>query len=477
MKRPPGITPPPPEPVAPDDPPARGAKPPRARRAAPTRPAPPGPASDAETAPIDVIPRVVTRDLPANRATAESGQTQVDGGVRPRTGTRSGRAWWRDPRPDAPSDRVGETVSSTRAGSQTAAGDAGAGAAADADADSTVPIGPIRRPGASAGATPRSPQRSPQRSTGRNAAGDPREPAGARGATPSAPSVPSVPRSTTAGAEKARRAAASVGIAEAPPPGRAGAGARRELRQAVRTRRRYEKAESRRFTQRSRRRRLALAIVGASVAALVVVVLLVAYSPVLAVRSIVVEGASRLDAAAVSTALADEQGKPLALIDYDSIERELEQFPLIATYSVEARPPDTLAIRLVERRPVAQVQTAAGYELIDAAGVTVQQSGERIAGFPLLDLSGTAIGSAGFEAAAAVLTSLPDALLGQVDAISGTTPDSVTLSFTGAGQRVVWGSAEDSALKARILQQLIATQDPAAAVEYDVSSPQSPVVR
>jgi cell division protein FtsQ len=245
----------------------------------------------------------------------------------------------------------------------------------------------------------------------------------------------------------------------------------------VRDRRRYERAESRRFTQRTRRRRMAWLISGASVAALVVVVLLAAYSPLLAVRTVAVEGVSRLDPATVTTALDDQLGRPLALVDYGAIERDLAQFPYIESYSVEARPPDTLAVRIVERRPVAQLQTDAGFDLIDAAGVTVQESPERIAGFPVLDLTGTEIGSPGFRAAAAVLMSLPDALIAQVDRISGTTPDSVTMVFTGAGQRVVWGDADDSELKARILERLIATQDPSLPVEYDVSSPQSPVIR
>jgi len=260
-------------------------------------------------------------------------------------------------------------------------------------------------------------------------------------------------------------------------PDYASGDARRELRRASRRRRRYERSEARRFTQRSRRRRLTWIVVGASLAGLVLVVLLAAYSPLLAVRTLAIEGTSRLDAAAVTAALQPQVGKPLALVDYGAIETELAGFPLIASYSVEARPPDTLAVRIVERRPVAQVQSATGFDLIDAAGVTVQQSAERIPGFPLIDLGGTQIGSRGFDAAAAVLAALPDAILSQVDRVSGSTPDSVTMVFGGVGQRVVWGSAEDSELKARILERLIATQDPNRAVEYDVSSPQSPVVR
>ncbi len=222
---------------------------------------------------------------------------------------------------------------------------------------------------------------------------------------------------------------------------------------------------------------MAWLVAAASVVGLVVVVLLAAYSPLLAVRTVAVEGVSRLDPATVTAALDDQLGRPLALVDYGAVERDLAQFPYIESYSVEARPPDTLAVRIVERRPVAQIQSDTGFTLIDPAGVAVQQSAERIPGFPVLDLTGTEIGSPGFRAAAAVLMSLPDALIAQVDRISGTTPDSVTMVFTGAGQRVVWGDADDSDLKARILERLIATQDPSLPVEYDVSSPQSPVIR
>lgn len=271
-------------------------------------------------------------------------------------------------------------------------------------------------------------------------------------------------------------------MAKAPKPPRPSrpkgdADARRRLRAASRERRRYERAEAKRFTQRSRRRRLVWTVVGGALAGLVLVVLLTAYSPLLAVREIVVEGTARLDPATVSSALDDQLGTPLALVDYGAIERELSAFPYIGSYSVEARPPNTLAIAVVERRPVAQIQTPTSFDLVDAAGVTVQQSPERIPGFPLMDLTGTEIGSAGFRAAAAVLDALPDDVLGVVDRISGTTPDSVTFVFTGAGQSVVWGDDEDSALKTVILQRLIATQDPALPVQYDVSSPQSPVVR
>ncbi|MFB2598419.1 FtsQ-type POTRA domain-containing protein [Herbiconiux sp. P17] len=438
MKRPPGITPPPPPP--PVDPPApagrsaRG-KPtkqqaPAAGASASSAPDAPGKAKrtrapidvrDADTAPIDPLPASArtSRSTPSrSEPLASPRAAQTPPPARPPRRTTDAAPWWTTPAPTADGSTPPTATSS--------------------DANATVPLTKKSR------TMPKAAGRS------RTTQGD-----GEAAVATSPEHVP--PRRSSGGAAKGTGAA--------------------ELRQAVRDRRRFEKAESRRFTQRSRRRRLAWLISGASVAALVVVVLLAAYSPLLAVRTVAVEGLSRLDPTTVTTALDDQLGRPLALVDYGAIERDLAQFPYIESYSVEARPPDTLAVRIVERRPLAQVQNDAGFNLIDAAGVTVQQSPERIPGFPVLDLTGTEIGSPGFRAASAVLMSLPDALIAQVDRIAGTTPDSVTMVFTGAGQRVVWGDADDSELKARILQRLIATQDPSLPVEYDVSSPQSPVIR
>ncbi|RFA21352.1 hypothetical protein B7R25_06845 [Subtercola boreus] len=247
---------------------------------------------------------------------------------------------------------------------------------------------------------------------------------------------------------------------------------------AARRRQRFERLESRRFTEQSRRRRLTWIVSLGAVALLVVVVLVTAYSPVFAVRAISVEGTSRIDSAQVQSALSDQVGRPLALVDYGRMESELSGFPLIQSYSTESSLPNTLVVRIVERQPVGAVAAAsgAGFDLVDPAGVVVSHSDARPDGFPVIDLSGTAIGSPGFLGATAVLRALPAALLANVDTISAATPDSVTFTVAGGGQKVMWGSSANSALKALVLDKLIATQNADATLTYDVSSPESPVV-
>ena len=76
-----------------------------------------------------------------------------------------------------------------------------------------------------------------------------------------------------------------------------------------------------------------------------------------------------------------------------------------------------------------------------------------------------------------MLLALPPELLARVDTISATTNDDVTFTLAGGVQAVTWGSADRSAFKARVLATLVTTQPATAAVEFDISAPDAPVVR
>lgn len=252
--------------------------------------------------------------------------------------------------------------------------------------------------------------------------------------------------------------------------------ARRELKKAQRARRRYERKEAKRFTERARRHRRMVLGWLAAFGAMVLGVVIVAYSPALSVRTIDVSGTSSVDAQAVADALKSQTGRPLALVDYGAIDQAMEAFPLVASYWVEAIPPETLRVRIVERQPAISVQTPQGFALLDAAGVTITENAERAPGFALFDVGSAPVESAQFRTAVAILQSMPPALAAQVDQIQAPTVDSVTFLMSESGRRVIWGSADESALKAQILERLLA-QTAVQGSEYDVSSPESPVVR
>ena len=250
----------------------------------------------------------------------------------------------------------------------------------------------------------------------------------------------------------------------------------RDVWAAARARRRALRAEVRRFTVRQRRRRM---LWGGTLAALLLLVLGTlgaAYSPLFAVEQVSVVGTSTLDAGAVEAALAGQIGTPLPLVDSSSVKAVLVTFPLVESYTLEARPPHELVVRIVERTPIGSIQSAAGYTLVDAAGVALSTTPEPAAGHPVIVATG-GVGSDAFDAIGTVFRSLPDDIRGQVTQMTATTANDVTLTLGGTGTEVVWGNADKSAKKAFYLSRAMTARPPDGVASYDVSSPEAIVIR
>jgi cell division protein FtsQ len=252
--------------------------------------------------------------------------------------------------------------------------------------------------------------------------------------------------------------------------------ARRELRRAARGRKRFEKGEIRRFTRRTRTRRVLIGVAISTVVVLVAILLVAVYSPILALRTITVAGNTRVTSDELHAVLDDQLGTPLALIDTGAITRELATFPAIRSYTTQTVPPDTLIVTIVERQPIGSIAAADGFRLVDPAGVVLQTTETRQPGVPLITVDPAATDSTAFDSIVEVLLALPATLLSQVDSISAQTKDDVTFVLAGGVQSVVWGSAEESDYKARVLALAVSKQDPADALEYDVSAPATVVV-
>ncbi|MGR2753554.1 FtsQ-type POTRA domain-containing protein [Agromyces arachidis] len=303
-------------------------------------------------------------------------------------------------------------------------------------------------------AEPKAPAR-PARSAGSTRAG-------------TAPAADPAQPGAAAGRDGARPSA-GAGATKGTDPQKDVRAARRALASAERRRRRYERQEVRRFTRRSRLRRMTWMVGIASVAALALLAVGVAYSPLMALREIRVEGASRIPAADIRAAFDDRLGTPLPLISTDEVRRTLSDFTLVETYSIETVPPGTLVVRIVERVPVGVVAMGSGYASADAAGVVVDRYDAPPDGLPLVTAEGGLDGDA-YRSAGAVLRSLPSDLRARVARVTADTPDDVRLEFA-EGAVVVWGSADESSLKATVLERLMAAAPPDRVDRYDVSSP------
>ncbi|MDL9981419.1 FtsQ-type POTRA domain-containing protein [Microbacterium sp. ASV49] len=249
----------------------------------------------------------------------------------------------------------------------------------------------------------------------------------------------------------------------------------RDVWRAARARRKALRAEVRRFTGRQRRRRAIWIGVAASLVLLVLVTLGAAYSPLFAVEQIRVAGTSQLKAVDVQKALASQLGTPLPLVDESAVKAALVRFPLVESYTLEAMPPHELIVRIVERTPVGAIQSDAGYTVVDAAGVALSTTTTPPAGQPLITVPN--VHSSAFDSLGQVMRALPAAIRSQVTAATATTPDDVTFTLGGTRTQVVWGSADQSALKALVLERAMKAKAPGSVSAYDVSSAGAVVFR
>ena len=237
-----------------------------------------------------------------------------------------------------------------------------------------------------------------------------------------------------------------------------------------RERRRLERSETRRFTRQARRRRITGLVIGGISVLLLAVLAVAVFSPILALKTIKIEGASAVNTADVRSVLDDQLGTPLALLDTGKIDRDLSQFTLIRSYVTEVVPPNTLVVRIVERQAIGALPDGSTFDLVDPAGVVLKTSPTR-AGLPIIDIGSAKAGSPAFDAAVKVLLALPAAIAGKVETVSASTLDNVNLTLTGDHHTVVWGSADGSEQKATTLADLLNTRTCRSKPVINVTAP------
>lgn len=360
-----------------------------------------------------------------------------------------------------------------------------AGGADDASPDASEAASPRRSTSDTSRSTSRAGSGSGKSSRGDGLSAGDKKSRGAEASSSAHSSTPGVRAKKIGSSSKESRAtrpgsSASSAGTRTPQPGdndaRASSGFLPSVRQARRERKRVERAEVKRFTARSRRRRRTWLIAGGSVVGIGVLAAALAFSPILSVRTIEVDGAVRVSSDAVVQGLQPIVGSPFPLVDQSAIKAELVKYPLIESYSVESRPPDTLVVKLVERTPVGVIDTGEGFTVVDAAGVVIEASNTQPTGYPLIEVP-DGVTSEGFQSAAGVLRAMPDELRQKVASVTAKTHDDVTLKLRDTDATVLWGSADDGAFKTLALERLMAATDPATVAQYDVSSRKTVVVR
>lgn len=230
------------------------------------------------------------------------------------------------------------------------------------------------------------------------------------------------------------------------------------------------------FTQATRHRRRVWAVSLGSIATVVLGTVVLVLSPVLALTEVRVEGTSRVSTEEIRDSLAVLYGEPLARVSNDRVGDLLEPLTLIQAFTTRVEPPGTLVLTIVERKPLGVVRKASEFSVVDGAGVVLWSEMERPTDLPLI-LVAADPSSSSFSAVTRVLVALPVEISAQVEGITATTLDDVRFTIRESSHEVVWGSAERSREKARVLRAAllaVGTQSPRV---IDVSTPDSVVIR
>lgn len=230
-----------------------------------------------------------------------------------------------------------------------------------------------------------------------------------------------------------------------------------------------------RFARRQWARRwlvVRLVLLGLAVVALVATgIWVVWFSQVLAVKDVEVHGTRLLTTQHVRRVAAVPVGEPLARVDLSRSLARVEALAEVSSADVSRSWPDTVRIQVVERVSVAVVDLGGRMRGMDEDGVVFQEFTKVPGNLPRVVTAGTA-GPEALREAAGVVGALPAGLAAKVEHVEVASVDQISLVLRD-GRRVVWGSAEQADLKARVLAALLQQK----ARVYDVSVPASPVTR
>ncbi|GAA1388192.1 cell division protein FtsQ/DivIB [Luteococcus peritonei] len=220
-----------------------------------------------------------------------------------------------------------------------------------------------------------------------------------------------------------------------------------------------------------RRRRLLVGAVAGLLALSLLLVWLVRFSSVLAVRTVEVTGTRLVDAKQVEQAAEVPLGTPIARLETGPVaQRVVDRLTPVGSVRVRTRLPGTVVLEVSERTPVYERRTATGYQWVDAAGVIFHTEAKHAKGRTIVTTPG--VQNRTLADIATVVAALPPALAQRVDHVTAASGDDIVLVLD-KGQQVRWGSAAASADKAKVAMVLLGQK----ATVFDVSSPGSPSTR
>lgn len=211
----------------------------------------------------------------------------------------------------------------------------------------------------------------------------------------------------------------------------------------------------------------------AVLAVLGLVVWVVAFSPLLAVRTVEVVGVPTSEVAPIRALAQVPIGQPLARVDQDLVAARVAERATVADVSIERSWPGTLVIHASPRVPFLVVKNPQGQlKVVDSEGVAYAQVAAAPKGVPTVHAaSDSALSRDALAAAVSVVKVLPTTLQDRVSKVTVSSANLVTLKL--GRTTVIWGGVDEPERKLAIMTALVRTSPKL----IDVSAPDTPVTR
>jgi cell division protein FtsQ len=228
-----------------------------------------------------------------------------------------------------------------------------------------------------------------------------------------------------------------------------------------------------RAAQVRRRPWLLTAWLAATLAVLAGGVWLVEFSPVLAARSVRVEGVPRGAISDITRRADIVMGTPLARVDTAAVTRRVIASATLAEVTVSRSWPSTIVISASPRVPVLAARNPQGQvQVVDSQGVAYATVRSSPKGVPLINTVENPPSKDSLRAGIAVLQALSASQRARVSNVTVSGANLVTLKLRGV--TVVWGGAPEPELKVKVMTALLRVK---GVHLIDISAPRTPVTR
>ena len=199
----------------------------------------------------------------------------------------------------------------------------------------------------------------------------------------------------------------------------------------------------------------------------------VEFSPVLAVRSVKVEGVPRTAVSDIARRADVVTGTPLARVDTAAVTRRVIASATLAEVTVRRSWPSTIVISASPRVPVLAVRNPQGQvQVVDSQGVAYATVRSSPKGVPLINTVEDPPSKDSLRAGIAVLQALSAIQRSRVSNVTVSGANMVTLKLRAV--TVVWGGASEPELKVQVMTDLLRLK---GLHMIDVSAPRTPVTR